>query len=146
MSDKSTNSEVETSGSTKKKEKSPGVIKPGSESQPQTDSVSVKDVTTSPSSDQTTSGHPHPLLPDSDDVVALEVRALPVGGFWRCGRFWSNEPVHVFASDDPDGDNAANNAHLGVQADCFISRDDMARLQAEPMLIVDILDTVQEQA
>lgn len=84
-------------------------------------------------------------LPDTDDVEALEVRAVSERGFWRCGRFWSRQPVNVFASDDPAGDNAANNAHLGIQADCFISHEDAARLKAESQLVVKVLETQVEQ-
>ncbi|WP_275183611.1 hypothetical protein [Citrobacter freundii] len=86
-----------------------------------------------------------PLVPDTDDVVALEVRAVRDTGFYRCGRFWPREPVHVFASDDPEADNAANNAHLGIQADCFISHEDAARLKLEPMLVVTVHETVAEK-
>ncbi|EMH9069401.1 hypothetical protein RZG19_002143 [Citrobacter freundii] len=91
------------------------------------------------------SAKPHALVPDTYDVVALEVRAVRDTGFYRCGRFWPREPVHVFASDDPLADNAANNAHSGIQADCFISHEDAARLKAEPMLVVTVLDAVAEQ-
>ncbi|EGP0949000.1 hypothetical protein ITQ64_001413 [Salmonella enterica subsp. enterica serovar Java] len=86
-----------------------------------------------------------PLLPQTDDVVALEIRAVTGKGFWRCGRFWPREPVHVFASDDPDADNAANNETCNMISDCFISHEDAARLKAEPMLVVTVLDTVAEQ-
>lgn len=87
----------------------------------------------------------HPLYPQTDDVVALEVRAVTDKGFWRCGRFWPREPVHVFASDDPDADNAANNECCNMVSNCFISHADAARLKAEPMLVVTVLDTVAEQ-
>nr|EGT0068906.1 hypothetical protein [Klebsiella michiganensis] len=36
-----------------------------------------------------------PTVPATDDVVVLEVRARHERGFWRCGRFWPREPVHV---------------------------------------------------
>ncbi|XWJ90969.1 hypothetical protein ACRARH_29645 [Phytobacter ursingii] len=84
------------------------------------------------------------LLPATDDVEALEVRAISERGFWRCGRFWPRQPVHVFASDDPEGDNAANNEHLGIQADCFISHADATRLKADPQLVVIVIETVTE--
>lgn len=84
------------------------------------------------------------LVPATDDVEALEVRAISERGFWRCGRFWPRQPVNVFASDDPEGDNAANNAHLGIQADCFISHAEAARLKAEPQLVVTVIETVTE--
>lgn len=84
-------------------------------------------------------------LPETDDVTALEVRAVSERGFWRCGRFWPRQPVHVFESDDPLDDNAANNERLGVQVDCFISHEDAARLKAEPQLIVTVLETKVEQ-
>ena len=83
-------------------------------------------------------------LPDTDDVEALEVHAVSERGFWRCGRIWPRQPVHVFASDDPVGDNAANNEHLGIQADCFISHADAARLKAESQLVVTVIETVTE--
>ena len=85
------------------------------------------------------------LLPETDDVEALEVRAVSERGFWRCGRFWPRQPVNVFASDDPEGDNAANNEHLGIQADCFISHEDAVRLKADPQLVVKVLETKVEQ-
>lgn len=87
----------------------------------------------------------HPFIPQTDDVVALSVRAVTDKGFWRCGRFWPREPVHVFASDDPDADNAANNEYCNMVLNCFISHADAARLKAEPMLVVTLLDTVAEQ-
>ena len=88
----------------------------------------------------------HQLFPQTDDVVALEVRAVTDKGFWRCGRFWSREPVTVFVSDDPDADKAANAAHWGFTADVFIRHADAARLKAEPMLIVTAVETVTESA
>ena len=84
-------------------------------------------------------------IPHTDDVVALEVRAVPAAGFWRCGRFWPREPVNVFASDDPEGDNAASVIEGDVVVDCFISHADAARLKAEPMLIVTVVETVTEK-
>ncbi|BBV67843.1 hypothetical protein STW0522KLE44_42310 [Klebsiella sp. STW0522-44] len=86
------------------------------------------------------------LLPETDDFEVLEVRAVSERGFWRCGRFWSRQPVNVFASDDPDGDNAANNAHLGICADSFISHDDATRLKSEPNLVVNVIDAVTEKS
>ncbi|WP_400184795.1 hypothetical protein, partial [Klebsiella pneumoniae] len=35
-------------------------------------------------------------VPATDDIEVLEVRARHERGFWRCGRFWPREPVHVF--------------------------------------------------
>lgn len=84
-------------------------------------------------------------IPHTDDVVALEVRAVPAAGFWRCGRFWPREPVNVFASDDPEGDNAASVIEGDVVVDCFISHADAARLKAEPMLIVTVVEMVTEK-
>ncbi|EKN6166725.1 hypothetical protein HV077_08000 [Citrobacter freundii] len=84
-------------------------------------------------------------FPQTDDIQALEVRAVPVGGFYRCGRFWPREPVNVFASDDPEGDNAANSDGLNMIVDCFISHADAARLKAEPMLIVNVIESVTEK-
>lgn len=79
----------------------------------------------------------HPaVMPQTDDVVVLEVRAIPVAGFWRCGLFWSHQGQHIFVSDDPEGDNAANNEAMGAVSHCFISRETAARLKADPNLIV----------
>lgn len=87
--------------------------------------------------------HP-PALPETDDVVVLEVRAIPPGGFWRCGRFWSHQGQHIFVSDDPEGDNAANNEAMGAVSDCFISRETAARLKADPNLIVTDVPVLTE--
>lgn len=84
-------------------------------------------------------------FPQTDDIEALEVRAVPAAGFWRCGRFWPCEPVNVFASDDPEGDNEANSDGLNMVVDCFISHADAVRLKAEPMLIVKVIETVTEK-
>ncbi|POT25326.1 hypothetical protein C3433_18055 [Citrobacter freundii] len=79
----------------------------------------------------------HPaVMPQTDDVVALEVRAIPPAGFWRCGLFWSHQGQHIFVSDDPEGDNAANNEAMGAVSHCFISREIAARLKVDPNLIV----------
>ncbi|MDS7903653.1 hypothetical protein PTQ40_32410 [Klebsiella michiganensis] len=83
--------------------------------------------------------------PATDDVVVLEVRARHERGFFRCGRFWSREPVHVFVSDDPDGDNEANALEGDVVVECFISHETAARLKAEPHLVVTVLQTVTEK-
>lgn len=83
-------------------------------------------------------------LPATDDIEVLEVRARHERGFWRCGRFWPREPVHVFVSDDPDGDNEANALEGDVVAECFISHETAARLKAEPHLVVTVLQTVAE--
>ncbi|SBL92896.1 hypothetical protein [Klebsiella oxytoca] len=80
--------------------------------------------------------------PATDDVVVLEVRARHERGFWRCGRFWPREPVHVFVSDDPDGDNEANALEGGVVVESFISHETAERLKAEPHLVVTVLQTV----
>ena len=86
-----------------------------------------------------------PTVPATDDVVVLEVRARHERGFWRCGRFWPREPVHVFVSDDPDGDNEANALEGDVVVECFISHETAARLKAEPHLVVTVLQTVTEK-
>ena len=86
-----------------------------------------------------------PTVPATDDVVVLEVRAKSENGFWRCGRFWPREPVHVFVSDDPDGDNEANALEGDVVVECFISHETAARLKAEPHLMVTVLQTVTEK-
>lgn len=80
----------------------------------------------------------------ASNVEALAVCAIPAGGFWRCGRFWPTEQVHVFVSDDPEADNAANNSYLNIDVNCFISRADAERLKAEPRLRVTPLETVTE--
>ncbi|EPV3343510.1 hypothetical protein ACV3QK_002841 [Klebsiella pneumoniae] len=82
--------------------------------------------------------------PATDDVVVLEVRARHERGFWRCGRFWPREPVHVFVSDDPDGDNEANALEGDVVVESFISHETAERLKAEPHLVVTVLQTVAE--
>lgn len=84
--------------------------------------------------------------PATDDVVVLEVRARSERGFWRCGRFWPREPVHVFVSDDPDGDNEANALEGDVVVECFISHETAERLKAEPHLVVTVLKTVAEES
>ena len=81
-------------------------------------------------------------VPATDDVVVLEVRARHERGFWRCGRFWPREPVHVFVSDDPDGDNEANALEGDVVVESFISHETAERLKAEPHLVVTVLQTV----
>ncbi|EPG9908131.1 TPA: hypothetical protein ACYU76_001083 [Klebsiella pneumoniae] len=85
------------------------------------------------------------VIPATDDVEVLEVRARHERGFWRCGRFWPREPVHVFVSDDPDGDNEANALEGDVVVECFISHETAARLKAEPHLVVTVLQTVTEK-
>lgn len=82
-----------------------------------------------------------PAMPATDDVVVLEVRARHERGFWRCGRFWPREPVHVFVSDDPDGDNEANALEGDVVVECFINHETAERLKAEPHLVVTVLQT-----
>ncbi|MFO3897860.1 hypothetical protein [Klebsiella michiganensis] len=83
-----------------------------------------------------------PTVPATDDVVVLEVRARHERGFWRCGRFWPRVPVHVFVSDDPDGDNEANALEGDVVVESFISHETAERLKAEPHLVVTVLQTV----
>lgn len=83
-----------------------------------------------------------PTVPATDDVVVLEVRARHERGFWRCGRFWPREPVHVFVSDDPDGDNEVNALEGDVVVESFISHETAERLKAEPHLVVTVLQTV----
>lgn len=81
--------------------------------------------------------------PATDDVVVLEVRARSERGFWRCGRFWPREPVHVFVSDDPEGDNEANALEGDVVVECFISHETAERLKAEPHLVVAVVSVLQ---
>lgn len=85
-------------------------------------------------------------LPDTDDVQVLEVRARSERGFFRCGRFWPREPVHVFVSDDPDGDNEANALEGDVVVECFISHETAERLKAEPHLVVAVVPVLQTVA
>ncbi|APM34730.1 hypothetical protein ACQFG6_004962 [Klebsiella michiganensis] len=85
------------------------------------------------------------VSPATDDVVVLEVRAKSEHGFWRCGRFWPRQPVHVFVSDDPDGDNEASALEGDVVVECFISHETAERLKAEPHLVVTVLQTVAEK-
>ncbi|MDV1253129.1 hypothetical protein RZQ12_22985 [Klebsiella michiganensis] len=85
-------------------------------------------------------------LPDTDDVQVLEVRARSERGFFRCGRFWPREPVHVFVSDDPDGDNEANALEGDVVVECFISHETAERLKAEPHLVVTVVPVLQTVA
>lgn len=83
-----------------------------------------------------------PAMPATDDVVVLKVRARHERGFWRCGRLWPREPVHVFVSDDPDGDNEANALEGDVVVESFISHETAERLKAEPHLVVTVMQTV----
>ncbi|EBU8551959.1 hypothetical protein DLC15_05175 [Salmonella enterica subsp. enterica serovar Telelkebir] len=69
----------------------------------------------------------------------LGVRAIPAGGFWRCGLFWSATPWTVVVCDDLDGQTTPE----GVLC---VSRDIAARLKAEPLLVVTTLETVTEPA
>ncbi|MGE0968842.1 hypothetical protein ACQFN5_01940 (plasmid) [Klebsiella sp. WOUb02] len=85
-------------------------------------------------------------VPATDDIEVLEVRARSERGFFRCGRFWPREPVHVFVSDDPDGDNEANALEGDVVVESFISHETAARLKAEPHLVVTVVQTVAEKS
>lgn len=82
-------------------------------------------------------------MPATDDVEVLEIRARSERGFWRCGRFWPREPVHVFVSDDPEGDNEANALEGDVVVECFISHETAERLKAEPHLVVAVAPVLQ---
>ncbi|EMB2530051.1 hypothetical protein U8Y99_004611 [Klebsiella pneumoniae] len=84
-----------------------------------------------------------PTMPATDDVEVLEIRARSERGFWRCGRFWPREPVHVFVSDDPEGDNEANALEGDVIVECFISHETAERLKAEPHLVVAVVPVLQ---
>lgn len=83
------------------------------------------------------------VSPATDDVVVLEVHSRHERGFWRCGRFWPREPVHVFVSDDPDGDNEVNALEGDVVVECFISHETAERLKAEPHLVVAVVPVLQ---
>ncbi|EEE2001876.1 hypothetical protein CI266_002174 [Salmonella enterica subsp. enterica serovar Kotte] len=80
-----------------------------------------------------------PVLPQAGDVEVLEVRAIPAGGFWRCGLFWSATPWSVVVDDDLSG-------RCTPEGLPCISSDIAARLKAEPMLVVTTLETVTEPA
>lgn len=82
-------------------------------------------------------------VPATDDIEVLEVRAQSGRGFWRCGRFWPRQPVHVFVSDDPDGDNEANALEGDVVVESFISHETAERLKAEPHLVVAVVPVLQ---
>lgn len=82
-------------------------------------------------------------VPATDDIEVLEVRARSGRGFWRCGRFWPREPVHVFVSDDPEGDNEANALEGDVVVESFISHETAERLKAEPHLVVAVVSVLQ---
>ncbi len=82
-------------------------------------------------------------MPATDDIEILEIRARSDRGFWRCGRFWPREPVHVFVSDDPDGDNEANALEGDVVVECFINHETAERLKAEPHLVVAVVPVLQ---
>lgn len=84
-------------------------------------------------------------MPETDDIELLEIRAVSERGFFRCGRFWPCEPVHVFVSDDPEEDNAANALEGDVVVECFISLETAMRLKAEPNLKVSVLKKVAEE-
>ncbi|MBJ9019424.1 hypothetical protein I5445_16075 [Citrobacter farmeri] len=79
----------------------------------------------------------------SENVVVLEVRAIPENGFHRAGRFWPHVPVHVFVSDNPD-EQILEDAGGKPLHGCVISTDTARRLKAEKMLIVTELEAVTE--
>ncbi|RLM27503.1 hypothetical protein BIY29_02365 [Brenneria alni] len=79
------------------------------------------------------------------DVEALLVQAVSKNGFYRCGRFWPFDGVHVFVSDDPDGDNAESEADDGTPIQPFISAATAERLKAEPQLRVTVIQTVTDE-
>ena len=85
-------------------------------------------------------------VPATAGIEVLEVRARHERGFFRCGRFWPREPVHVFVSDDPDGDNEASALEGDVVVECFISHETAQRLKTEPHLVVTVLQTVAEKS
>ncbi|MBA5235282.1 hypothetical protein H2Y54_01770 [Pectobacterium aroidearum] len=86
------------------------------------------------------------------DVEALWVQAVSTNGFYRCGRFWPFDGVHVFVSDDPDGDNAESVAdslksYFGVEpSQPFISVAVAKRLKADPQLRVTVIQTVTAES
>lgn len=77
----------------------------------------------------------------AENVVVLEVRAIPENGFHRAGRFWPHDTVHVFVSDNPD-EQILEDAGGKPLEGCVISTDTALRLKAEKMLIVTELATV----
>lgn len=88
---------------------------------------------------------PPAISSGTSDIELLEVRAVSERGFFRCGRFWPRESVHVFVSDDPEEDNAANALEGDVVVECFISHETANRLKAELNLKVSVLKKVAEE-
>lgn len=80
------------------------------------------------------------------DVEALLVQAVSTNGFYRCGRFWPFDGVHVFVSDDPDGDNAESETDDGTPIRPFISVATAARLKADPQLRVTLIQAVTAES
>lgn len=92
-----------------------------------------------------------PVLSASDaatgmGVEVLLVQAVSKEGFYRCGRFWPFDGVHVFVSDDPDSDNGESVADDGTPVQPFISRAVAERLKGEPKLRVTVVQTTDEPA
>lgn len=85
------------------------------------------------------------VMSAANNVEVLEVRARSERGFFRCGHFWPRDPVHVFVSDDPEGDNEASARDDDVVMVCFISHETAERLKSEPHLVVTALQTVAEK-
>ncbi|WP_147439874.1 hypothetical protein [Gibbsiella quercinecans] len=81
-----------------------------------------------------------------DAVEVLLVKSVKPNGFYRAGRFWPHSGVHVFVSDDPDGDNAESVTDDGIPVQPFISRADAARLKAEPQLRVTVVESVTAES
>ncbi|HCD2000468.1 TPA: hypothetical protein NBJ18_002472 [Citrobacter farmeri] len=79
----------------------------------------------------------------AENVVVLEVRAIPENGFHRAGRFWPHDPVNVFVSDNPD-EQILEDAGGKPLHGCVISTDTARRLKAEKMLVVTELEAVTE--
>ncbi|WP_339097214.1 hypothetical protein V6917_16475 [Pectobacterium brasiliense] len=85
-------------------------------------------------------------LSDTASIEALLVQAVSPNGFYRCGRFWPFDGVHVFVSDDPDGANTESEADDGTPIQQFISVAAAARLKSEPQLRVTVIQTVTAES
>ncbi|HBC0987573.1 TPA: hypothetical protein IGZ61_002245 [Escherichia coli] len=88
-----------------------------------------------------TDERPGPVCASVEQIQVLEVRAIPAGGFWRCGLFWSATPWTVVINDDSDDEGL-----ITPEGALFVTSAVAARLKAEPMLIVTELETVTEPA
>lgn len=79
-------------------------------------------------------------------VDVLLVQAVSPNGFYRCGRFWPFDGVHVFVSADPDSDNAECQLDDGTPLQPFISRTVAERLKGDSNLRVTVEQVAAEPA